>query len=38
MNLREILVISPLILLILAIGLWPSWLVEVINRAVMNWL
>lgn len=38
MNLREILVISPLIVLILAIGLWPSWLVEVINRAVMNWL
>ncbi len=38
MNLREILVISPLIVLILAIGLWPSWLMEVINRAVMNWL
>jgi len=38
MSLREILVISPLIILILAVGLWPSWLVEVINRAVMNWL
>lgn len=37
-SLREIFVISPLILLILSIGIWPSWIVDVINRAVMAWL
>ncbi|HEY9076817.1 MAG TPA: NADH-quinone oxidoreductase subunit M [Anaerolineaceae bacterium] len=34
-NLREILVIAPLMVLMLWIGLAPAWIVEVINRAVM---
>jgi NADH-quinone oxidoreductase subunit M len=37
-SVREILVATPLILLILSIGLWPSWIVDVINRAVMAWM
>ncbi len=37
-SVREILVATPLILLILSIGLWPSWIVDVINRAVMAWV
>jgi len=35
---REIIVVTPLILLILSIGIWPAWIVEVINQAVMAWL
>ncbi|MFN3741979.1 MAG: NuoM family protein [Anaerolineales bacterium] len=34
-NAREIVVMAPLMALILLIGLWPSWILEVINRAVM---
>ena len=30
--------LTPLILLILSIGIWPAWIVEVINQAVMAWL
>ncbi len=37
-SLREILVVVPLILFILSIGIWPSWIMEVINRAVMAWM
>ncbi len=37
-SLREIAVVIPLIVLILSIGLWPSWIVTVINQAVMAWL
>lgn len=36
-NLREILVIAPLMLLMLAIGLWPAWILNLINQAVMAW-
>jgi NADH-quinone oxidoreductase subunit M len=34
---REILVIAPLMALILWIGVWPAWILEVINRGVMLW-
>lgn len=36
-NLREILVIAPLMLLILSIGIWPSWIMTLINSSVMRW-
>jgi len=32
---REVIVMAPLIALILAIGLYPAWILEVINKAVM---
>ena len=35
---REIIVVTPLILFILSIGIWPAWIMEVINHAVMAWL
>lgn len=35
-NGRELLVILPLMILILWIGVWPSWILSVINYAVMN--
>ncbi|MFO3797032.1 MAG: hypothetical protein ACK8QZ_07075 [Anaerolineales bacterium] len=35
MNTREMVVMAPLMALMLLIGLWPSWILEVINRAVM---
>lgn len=31
---RELLVISPLMILMLALGVWPAWLLDMINRAV----
>jgi len=34
-NAREIVVMVPLMVLILVIGIWPSWILDVINRAVM---
>jgi len=34
---REIAVIAPLMILSLVIGLWPSWIVNVINQTVMAW-
>ena len=34
-NTREILVMAPLMLLILVIGLWPAWILDVINKAMM---
>jgi len=37
-SLREIVIATPLILIILAIGIWPAWIVDVINRAVMAWM
>jgi NADH-quinone oxidoreductase subunit M len=37
MDVREIFVIAPLMVLILIIGIWPAWIVDVINRAVMIW-
>jgi len=33
-NLREIFVIAPLMVFSLLIGIWPAWVMEVINRAV----
>ena len=34
-NTREIFVVIPLMALILAIGIWPAWILEVINKAVV---
>lgn len=36
-NRREIFVIVPLILLILSIGIWPAWIMNVINQTVLRW-
>jgi NADH-quinone oxidoreductase subunit M len=36
-NLREVVVIAPLMALMLVIGIWPAWILEVINWA-MVWL
>lgn len=33
-NLREIFVIAPLMVLMLQLGIWPAWLLDVINRAM----
>lgn len=33
-NLREVLVIAPLMVLMLVTGIWPAWILEVINKAV----
>jgi len=33
-NAREIFVITPLMVLMLFIGVWPAWILDVINRAV----
>ncbi len=35
-NTREIIVIAPLMVLMLLIGVWPAWILEIINRAVMT--
>jgi NADH-quinone oxidoreductase subunit M len=34
-NTREILVMAPLLALILWIGIWPAWILDVINKAVV---
>ncbi|MGD9091789.1 MAG: NADH-quinone oxidoreductase subunit M [Anaerolineales bacterium] len=34
-NAREIFVIAPLMVLMLLIGVWPAWILDVINKAVM---
>jgi NADH-quinone oxidoreductase subunit M len=34
-NAREIIVMVPLMVLILWIGLYPSWILNVINKAVV---
>lgn len=34
-NAREILVIAPLMVLMLWIGVWPAWILDVINRAMV---
>jgi NADH-quinone oxidoreductase subunit M len=34
-NLREILIMVPLMALILWIGIWPAWILNVINKAVV---
>ena len=33
-NLREILVMTPLMALMLLTGIWPSWILDIINKAV----
>ena len=35
-DLRELVVIAPLMLLILVIGVWPGWILEIINQAVLS--
>lgn len=35
-NLRETIVMAPLMGLILAIGVWPAWILDVINKAVVR--
>jgi NADH-quinone oxidoreductase subunit M len=34
---REMVVMAPLLVLIVVIGLWPSWILAVINQAVVMW-
>jgi NADH-quinone oxidoreductase subunit M len=34
---REVLVIAPLMALMLVIGVWPAWILDVVNRAVSLW-
>jgi NADH-quinone oxidoreductase subunit M len=34
-NLREIIVMAPLMILILVIGIFPAWMLDVINKAMM---
>ena len=34
-NVREVFVITPLMILMLLVGVWPAVLLDVINRAVM---
>jgi len=34
-NAREILIMAPLMILILWIGIWPAWILDVINKAVV---
>lgn len=36
-NTRELIIIAPLMALMLVIGVWPSWILDVINRAVAFW-
>src|SRR5512142_1986529 len=35
-NTREILVMVPLMALILVIGVWPAWILEIINKVVLR--
>lgn len=35
-NSRELLVIAPLMILILVIGIWPAWILDMINKAVIS--
>jgi len=34
-NFREVMVMAPLLVLILWIGIWPAWILNIINRAMM---
>jgi NADH-quinone oxidoreductase subunit M len=34
-NVREIFVIVPLMILMLLIGVWPAWILDVINKAIL---
>ncbi|NTU54934.1 MAG: NADH-quinone oxidoreductase subunit M, partial [Anaerolineales bacterium] len=33
-NAREIIVMAPLMVLIVAIGVWPMWIMDVVNKAM----
>jgi NADH-quinone oxidoreductase subunit M len=33
---REILVMAPLVVLILVIGIYPAWILDIINKAVLT--
>ncbi|MGD8404922.1 MAG: NADH-quinone oxidoreductase subunit M [Anaerolineales bacterium] len=35
-NIREIIVMAPLMVMILWIGVWPTWILNVINKAVVS--
>ena len=35
-NAREVIIMAPLMALMLVIGVWPSWILDVINRAVTH--
>jgi NADH-quinone oxidoreductase subunit M len=35
-NFREVVVMAPLMAMILWIGVWPAWILDVINKAVMS--
>lgn len=35
-SLREIMVVAPLMILMLVIGIWPSWILDIINKAVVQ--
>jgi len=35
-NIREIIVMAPLMAMILWIGIWPAWILDVINKAVVS--
>jgi NADH-quinone oxidoreductase subunit M len=36
MNAREIIVVAPLMVLMLVIGIWPVWILDIIHGAVMQ--
>ena len=36
-NVREILVIAPLMILVLVTGIWPAWILNLINQAITAW-
>jgi NADH-quinone oxidoreductase subunit M len=35
-NSREIIVVAPLMVLMLVIGIWPAWILDIINKAVLQ--
>src|ERR1700690_1894339 len=35
-NRREIIIMAPLMTLMLVIGVWPAWILDIINKAVMH--
>jgi len=35
-NRREIVIMAPLMTLMLVIGIWPAWILDIINKAVMH--
>ena len=35
-SVREVLIVAPLMVLMLLAGIWPAWLVTIINQTVMR--